>query len=434
MKSIKIINNILTLFIILSLFAGCGNLAAIETPAVSINLMSKAIELNIGDTTTVDYAVEPNGSAIHFESDNNDIVMVDDTGKLVGLSAGNANIIVKSDSEILTIPVTVKEVTTDEIPVEIIIEKTDISLNVGETAQLIVTVTGSDIKVIGYKSDNEDVAIVDDNGVVSALSAGTAFMSITVGDVIQTAKITVAENETVSAMNSEILVNMPSNYAAISPSNRSSAPAQSSSAQSKAPSNVAPVTGGGDVCQLIKENGKYYVVMCKGNGNGKRFGPLNTGMSCHACGFQVNADGTIVNAGGKSASNPSSDNSATSSSKVDTVAYANEVLRLINEERTRAGLDELVEDSYLSEVARERSKEIVDNFGHTRPDGTTVGDLMLGENISFGRKTPQIAVDAWMNSAGHKANILNEKYVSFGAGCCQGESGKLFWVVTFRMS
>lgn len=441
MKNINTISRILIQTLILSLFAGCGSLATINAPDVSLNLMSKAIELNIGDTTTVDYVVEPNDTAIHFESDNNEIVMIDDAGKLVGLTAGSANITVKAGSEVQTIPVKVKEVgelTINEVPIEISIGKTDISLIVGETAQLIVTVTGSDISSISYKSDNEDIATVDENGMVTALSAGTAYINITVGDVMQFAKITVAENETIFAINSEILEHMSSSIAAVSPSSQSSAPATnptpSSSTQSKAPSSVAPTTGGGDVCQLIKENGKYYVVMCKGNGNGKKFGPLNTGMSCHACGFKVNADGTIVNAGGKSASSPSADNSATSASKVDTIAYADEVLHLINEERTLAGLDELVEDSYLSEVARERSKEIMDNFSHTRPDGTTVADLKLGENISFGRKTPQIAVDAWMNSDGHKANILNDKYISFGACCIQGETGQLFWVVTFRKS
>ena len=151
---------------------------------------------------------------------------------------------------------------------------------------------------------------------------------------------------------------------------------------------------------------------------------------CWACGLTVDPDGTIVKAGGTS----SPGSLVSGVARVDTSAYADEVLRLINKERANAGLDELIEDSYLSEVARERCEEIVNNFSHTRPDGTTVGDLGLGENCHYGRTSPQWAVDAWMDSAGHKANILNEEYVSFGAGCCQAESGKLFWVVTFRKS
>ena len=218
-------------------------------------------------------------------------------------------------------------------------------------------------------------------------------------------------------------------------SNQNSVPVSSSSSQPPSVSgnstaSSAPVTGDDDTCQLIKENGKFYTIQCKRNGNGIKASVGNIRSICWACGLTVDPDGTIVKAGGTS----SPGSLVSGVARVDTSAYADEVLRLINKERANAGLDELIEDSYLSEVARERCEEIVNNFSHTRPDGTTVGDLGLGENCHYGRTSPQWAVDAWMDSAGHKANILNEEYVSFGAGCCQAESGNLFWVVTFRKS
>lgn len=217
-------------------------------------------------------------------------------------------------------------------------------------------------------------------------------------------------------------------------SNQNSVPVSSSSSQPLSASgnstaSVVPATGG-DICQLIKEDGEYYTIQCKRNGNGIKASVGNIRSICWACGLTVDPDGTIVKAGGTS----SPGSLVSGVARVDTSAYADKVLRLINEERAGVGLDELMEDSYLSEVARTRSEEVVNNSGHIRPDGTTVGDLGLGENCYYGRGTSQAAVEAWMDSAGHKANILNKEYVSFGAGCYQAESGKLFVVVTFRKS
>ena len=107
--------------------------------------------------------------------------------------------------------------------------------------------------------------------------------------------------------------------------------------------------------------------------------------------------------------------------------YEKEVIRLVNEIRVQNGLKELTYNWELSRVARYKSQDMKDNryFAHTSPVYGTPGQMVksfgisyksVGENIARGYRTPQAVVDGWMNSSGHRANILNAKYTSIGVG------------------
>lgn len=107
--------------------------------------------------------------------------------------------------------------------------------------------------------------------------------------------------------------------------------------------------------------------------------------------------------------------------------YESEVVRLVNEIRVQNGLKKLTEDWELSRVARYKSQDMKDNnyFSHTSPVYGTPFQMMksfgisyktAGENIAKGQKTPQAVVNAWMNSSGHRANILNSSYTKIGVG------------------
>ena len=109
------------------------------------------------------------------------------------------------------------------------------------------------------------------------------------------------------------------------------------------------------------------------------------------------------------------------------LAYENEVVRLVNEIRTEYGLKPLTGNWELSRVARFKSQDMVDNryFSHTSPTYGSpfqmIRDFGLtfrtaGENIAYGQRTPQAVVNAWMNSSGHRANILNASYTQIGVG------------------
>lgn len=108
-------------------------------------------------------------------------------------------------------------------------------------------------------------------------------------------------------------------------------------------------------------------------------------------------------------------------------AYEREVIRLVNVERAKYGLSPLTEDAALTRTARMKSQDMHDRgyFDHNSPTYGTPFQLMksqgvsyrtAGENIAVGYRTPEAVVNAWMNSSGHRANILNASYTKIGVG------------------
>lgn len=122
--------------------------------------------------------------------------------------------------------------------------------------------------------------------------------------------------------------------------------------------------------------------------------------------------------------------------------YADEVIRLVNIERARVGLEPLENDINLSYAAACRSVEnaYYNNFSHTRPNGTsclTVFDeynrqdyRRAGENIALRQKTPAEVVEDWMQSPGHKMNILG-KFTKIGVGIAVDDAGQMYWTQLF---
>ena len=107
--------------------------------------------------------------------------------------------------------------------------------------------------------------------------------------------------------------------------------------------------------------------------------------------------------------------------------YAQQVINLTNVERRKKGLSDLKADTQLSNVAQKKAVDMQQNhyFSHTSPTYGSPFDMMrdfgvtyksAGENIAQGQRTPQEVVTAWMNSEGHRANILNGNYTHIGVG------------------
>lgn len=110
-----------------------------------------------------------------------------------------------------------------------------------------------------------------------------------------------------------------------------------------------------------------------------------------------------------------------------TLSYENEVIRLVNEIRVNNGLHALTANWELSRIARYKSEDMADNgyFSHTSPTYGTPFQMIrafgltfqsAGENIAYGQTSPQAVVNSWMNSSGHRANILNASYTQIGVG------------------
>lgn len=112
---------------------------------------------------------------------------------------------------------------------------------------------------------------------------------------------------------------------------------------------------------------------------------------------------------------------------------AGQVLRLVNEERASRGLDALRMDGELTRAACVRAGEIVRQFSHTRPDGSSwssVSGSAYGENIAKGQQTPEKVIAAWMTSTSHRENILRASYGSIGI-CAYKVNGVMYWVQLF---
>jgi len=118
-------------------------------------------------------------------------------------------------------------------------------------------------------------------------------------------------------------------------------------------------------------------------------------------------------------------------------AFAAEVAKLVNQERAKAGLQPLRFDSNLAKMALDKAKDMsnLGYFDHTSPTYGSPFDMMkaygisytyAGENIAMGQRTPQEVMKGWMNSPGHRANILNPNFDTIGVGYYNG-----YWVQEF---
>lgn len=123
----------------------------------------------------------------------------------------------------------------------------------------------------------------------------------------------------------------------------------------------------------------------------------------------------------------------------ENLTFAEQVVKLVNEERAKQGLSALTIKEDVTSAALVRAKEIQSSFSHTRPDGSQFSTALTqqnvsfrgaGENIAWGQKTPEEVMKAWMNSDGHRANILNKNFTSIGVGY-ENNNGVGYWVQLF---
>ncbi|MCR8632939.1 CAP domain-containing protein [Paenibacillus radicis (ex Xue et al. 2023)] len=149
-------------------------------------------------------------------------------------------------------------------------------------------------------------------------------------------------------------------------------------------------------------------------------------------GLVLNIPGTGTTAGsGSTVQQPGAGTTATVSD------YASQVVTLVNQERAKAGVKALISDSSLSSMALAKAKDMYNNhyFDHTSPTYGSPFDMMksygikysyAGENIAMGQRTPQEVMNSWMNSPGHRQNILSPNYTKIGVAYYNGE-----WVQEF---
>lgn len=163
--------------------------------------------------------------------------------------------------------------------------------------------------------------------------------------------------------------------------------------------------------------------------------------------FGIPKPGSGTNNGGStnngnnngSNNNGSNNNGSSNGSTGSTSSAAQAVLSQVNAARAQNGLSALTLDANMNRAANVRAAELAQSFSHTRPNGSRgltalseagVSYRAAGENIAAGQQTAQAVVSAWMNSSGHRANILSTKFSRMGVGQVT-ISGRTYWVQLF---
>lgn len=183
-----------------------------------------------------------------------------------------------------------------------------------------------------------------------------------------------------------------------------------------------------DWSSLINGNGNNNTNCNNGNGNNTNNGNTNNG----------NTNNGNTNNG--NTNNGNTNNGNTNNGSTSNKTYTQQVVDLVNAERAKAGLAPLTIDANVEKAANVRANEIQTSFEHVRPNGSSFSTALreqsvnfqgAGENIAWGQKTPEEVMNAWMNSAGHRANILNKNFTHIGVGNLQNSAGTQYWVQLF---
>lgn len=149
------------------------------------------------------------------------------------------------------------------------------------------------------------------------------------------------------------------------------------------------------------------------------------------------------NSNGKSTEETSQgDSSPDVSDGAETSTQAQEVLNLVNQERSKQGLKPLTLSRKLTSIANTKAQDMADKnyFSHTSPTYGSPFDMLkqfgvsysyAGENIAAGQRSAEQVMNDWMNSSGHRANILNPNYTQLGVGYTKGGNYGTEWVQLF---
>ncbi len=136
------------------------------------------------------------------------------------------------------------------------------------------------------------------------------------------------------------------------------------------------------------------------------------------------------------------DNSVTQKPQQNAGTKASQVVNLVNQQRQKAGLSGLKSDSELMRLAQLKAEDMAAKgyFSHTSPTYGSAFDMLkkagysyrtAGENIAMGQKTAESVMKGWMNSSGHRANILGSGYTKIGVGYAVNAKGTPYWVQIF---
>ena len=155
--------------------------------------------------------------------------------------------------------------------------------------------------------------------------------------------------------------------------------------------------------------------------------------------YGITKPGSSSNNNGNNSNNSGNGSNSTGGTNTGTSSAAQAVLAKVNAARAKNGLSALTLDANMNRAAAVRAAELAQSFSHTRPNGSRgltalneagVSYRTAGENIASGQQSAQAVVSAWMNSSGHRANILSSLFGRMGVGQAT-IGGRTYWVQLF---
>jgi len=367
----------------------------------SIDIILEDNEILVGYIFEIDVIIQPyNATDKSFEIISDDESVVRQHGNnWIAVDAGVANLIATASNGIAGIV----EITVIAPEIEMIaLPQEDITMALGDVLPLTLIFTPEDAvptEPIVFTSDDEEIATVSDDGEIAAVGVGTTTINAIVGDAYLQVNVTVivpARSITISTNRNsfivgdeaEIIINID--------------PPDATNVLLEISFEGAPVTQTGPYTFICDAPGEVIITFTTEDGR----------MLRHT---------VVVH---------------------DLAVLAEEVFRLTNEERVTAGLSPFEASEPLSQAAYIRAQESIIWMAedHARPDGRpfytvlTENDVeyrLAGENLAAGQMSAAEVVRGWMDSPGHRRNILNADFGRLGVGVTISEEGRLYWTQLF---
>ena len=349
----------------------------------------------------------PISSGFTFTSTQIQVASIDAKGLLQALSAGVSTINIEHNSGFkLSFDLTIVPRTPIRIEeLKIALVNTRKTTTQGDVFSISVKLTPDCLAAVSYTSSDKSIASIDENGTIRALMPGKVTISAT------------AEGKSVSFVLEVLkkieLIKLQSLQISVASSTMETATTQMLSVK-KSPSDA------NEAIEFESSDPDVLTVSSAGKVTAKAVGSATVTVRNSSNTIKASVTIRVV-------------------SSLNIERMINDVVRLTNAERVKAGLPALSYNSTLEKGAMIRAQEIIQSFSHTRPDGSKFYTVFeggyaysaIGENLAAGFNTAASVVDGWMNSDGHRANILKEAYTQIGIGIKKDAEGRIYWVQIF---
>ncbi len=382
----------------------------------SVSLTAKNLTLGKGETYIIAQNSNSGSYAKSFtwSSSNSSVATIEKTSgnkaKITAKGNGTATITFKTyNGKTASCKVNVKNA-----PASVKINPTSLTLGVGETYTISESTnsgTYANAENLKWSSSNTSVATVSkgsgNKAVVTAKGRGTANITIKLyNGKTATCKVTVKSAPTSVKLSATKLSMDPGNTYIISESSNSGSYAKNFVWSSSDPA----------VAAVEKTSGNKAKITAISPGTATVYVKLYNGVTASCI---VTVKNNVIQG--------------------EADKEADKVVELVNAERTKQGLPGLVADADLNMAAKIRAKELVESFSHTRPNGTYCNTVLIdneipygfmGENIAKGGDDVNKVMELWMNSEGHRKNILSANFNKIGVACYEYKE-HVYWVHIF---